>query len=115
MRGARRFAGRLSAHILEAMLAGRNRWLHAALYVIIVLGALHAQNAALAGEHHHDGGNSHCCDLCHHGQIPVVQKIVSAQPAPPTDLGWSTRPESGCACPERALVEFGGRAPPVSL
>ncbi len=104
-----------AAHILIRMLAGRNRWLHAVLYVIIVLGALHAQNAALAGEHHHSGTNTHCCDLCHHGQLPIVQKIVSAQPAPPSDRGWSARAETGCECADPAVLESGGRAPPVSL
>ncbi len=104
-----------AAHILIRMLAGRTRWLHAVLYVVIVLGALHAQNAALAGEHHHDGANSHCCDLCHHGQLPIAQQIVSAQPEPPSDQEWSTRIESGCKCAETELFAFGGRAPPVSL
>ncbi len=98
--------------ILGAMFARRRRWLHAALYFVIVLGALHAQNAALADDHHH-GAHTHCCDLCHHGQMPMVERVMAAQPAPPADLGWSTRSEAGGECPEPAFPESPSRAPPA--
>ncbi len=90
----------------------RHRWLHAALYFVIVLGALHAQMAAVADEHSHAAG-AHCCDLCHHGQMPLVQQPATVGPVAPNSFEWGVRAEAGSQCPYIAFPETPSRAPPL--
>jgi hypothetical protein len=82
------------------------------LVVVLFLAIGVTQAASLSPVHQHDHGDSHCCDLCHPGHIPVVITAGTGHIPLARTAEWRKMPIAADSILSVSVSRASSRAPP---